>query len=135
MALHTYGTMGVDWEERVRFDRLREERLAAEEQSQLLARIVEASPSGIVICDFDGRVAQMNPAAERLLTPELRAQLEGIGPDESRLVSQHGPRRLRIRRAGFRDRGFAKSFFVIEELTEELRLSEKAAYEKLIRMM
>ena len=28
MALHTYGTMGVDWEERVRFDRLREERLA-----------------------------------------------------------------------------------------------------------
>jgi len=28
MGLHTYGTMGVDWEERVRFDRLREERLA-----------------------------------------------------------------------------------------------------------
>src|SRR5215208_4293925 len=27
MALHTYGTMAVDWEERVRFDRLREERL------------------------------------------------------------------------------------------------------------
>src|SRR6185437_14176727 len=38
-------------------------------------------------------------------------------------------------RAEFRDRGFAKSFFVIEELTEELRLSEKAAYEKLIRLM
>jgi Xaa-Pro aminopeptidase len=28
MALHTYGVMGVDWEERVRMDRLREERLA-----------------------------------------------------------------------------------------------------------
>ncbi|HEY1274173.1 MAG TPA: Xaa-Pro peptidase family protein [Thermoleophilaceae bacterium] len=27
MGLHTYGVMGVDWEERVRFDRLREERL------------------------------------------------------------------------------------------------------------
>jgi Xaa-Pro aminopeptidase len=27
MALHTYGLMGVDWEERVRFDRLRDERL------------------------------------------------------------------------------------------------------------
>ena len=27
MALHSYGTMGVDWEERVRFDRLRDERL------------------------------------------------------------------------------------------------------------
>ena len=28
MALPTYGTMSVDWEERVRIDRLREERLA-----------------------------------------------------------------------------------------------------------
>jgi Xaa-Pro aminopeptidase len=28
MGLHTYGVMGVDWEERVRLDRLREERLA-----------------------------------------------------------------------------------------------------------
>ena len=28
MGLHTYGTMAVDWEERVRFDRLRKERLA-----------------------------------------------------------------------------------------------------------
>ena len=28
MGLHSYGVMGVDWEERVRFDRLREERLA-----------------------------------------------------------------------------------------------------------
>src|SRR4051812_6271361 len=28
MGLPTYGVMGVDWEERVRFDRLREERLA-----------------------------------------------------------------------------------------------------------
>ena len=35
MALPTYGTMGVDWEERVNFDRLRRDRLArvtAEEQ-------------------------------------------------------------------------------------------------------
>jgi Xaa-Pro aminopeptidase len=28
MGLHSYGVMGVDWEERVRFDRLRDERLA-----------------------------------------------------------------------------------------------------------
>ena len=28
MGVHSYGTMGVDWEERVRFDRLRDERLA-----------------------------------------------------------------------------------------------------------
>jgi len=33
------------------------------------------------------------------------------------------------------DRGFPRRFILIEELTEELRQSEKAAYEKLIRLM
>ena len=37
--------------------------------------------------------------------------------------------------AEFRDRGFAKTFYLLEEMTEELRLTEKTAYEKLIRMM
>jgi signal transduction histidine kinase len=33
------------------------------------------------------------------------------------------------------DRGFPRPFLILEELTEELRRSERAAYEKLIRMM
>jgi len=46
MGTHSYGTMGVDWEERVRFDRLREERLAR--IKQLLAQ----SELGALLC-FD----------------------------------------------------------------------------------
>ena len=46
MALHTYGTMGVDWEERVRFDRLRDERLAR------IKAELEASDVGALLC-FD----------------------------------------------------------------------------------
>jgi Xaa-Pro aminopeptidase len=46
MGLHTYGVMGVDWEERVRFDRLRDERL--ERISSLLA----LSELGALLC-FD----------------------------------------------------------------------------------
>jgi Xaa-Pro aminopeptidase len=46
MGLPTYGTMGVDWEERVRFDRLRDERLAR--VSALLAE----SELGALLC-FD----------------------------------------------------------------------------------
>ena len=46
-----------------------------------------------------------------------------------------GGRRVRVQRGTFLDRGFSRSFFLLEELTEELRQSEKAAYEKLIRMM
>jgi signal transduction histidine kinase len=113
-------------------DRLREERLAVEEQGHLLQRIVDASPAAIVICDFDGNIEQKNPAATRLLGSEPLPRLE---PGQSRLMMAQGPRRLKVTRAEFRDRGFVKSFYLIEEMTEELRLTEKAAYEKLIRMM
>ena len=113
-------------------DRLREERLAGEEQGQLLQKISEASPAGIVLCDFNGNVESMNPAARQILGG---AALPDIAVGESRMLPHHGMRRIRVSRAEFRDRGFAKSFYVVEELTEELRLSEKSAYEKLIRMM
>jgi nitrogen fixation/metabolism regulation signal transduction histidine kinase len=113
-------------------DRLREERLASEETGQLLEKIVDASPAGVVLCDFDGNVQRMNPAAERILAG---APLPDIAVGESKMIPHHGSRRVRVTRAEFRDRGFAKSFYVVEELTEELRVSEKAAYEKLIRMM
>ena len=46
MGLHTYGTMAVDWEERVRFDRLREERLAR------ISGLLAESSLGALLC-FD----------------------------------------------------------------------------------
>jgi len=113
-------------------DRLREERLSSEEQGQLLQKIIEASPAGVVICDFDGKVQSMNPAARRILGG---APLPELAAGESRMLAHGGMRRVRVSRAEFRDRGFAKSFYLAEELTEELRVSEKSAYEKLIRMM
>jgi nitrogen fixation/metabolism regulation signal transduction histidine kinase len=117
-------------------DRLRDERLAAEEQQQLLQKIVEASPSGIVICDFNGTIQQANPAAQRLLSePAVAAALPSLAAGESKLVTLAGARKLKIWNAEFRDRGFAKTFYLLEEMTEELRLTEKTAYEKLIRMM
>jgi nitrogen fixation/metabolism regulation signal transduction histidine kinase len=117
-------------------DRLRDERLAAEEQQQLLQKIVEASPSGIVICDFNGAIQQSNPAAQRLLSePAVSEALPLLAAGESKLVTLAGARKLKIWNAEFRDRGFAKTFYLLEEMTEELRLTEKTAYEKLIRMM
>src|SRR3954463_6962398 len=46
MGIHTYGSMGVDWEERVRFDRLREERLAR------IGSLLAGSELGALLC-FD----------------------------------------------------------------------------------
>jgi two-component system, NtrC family, nitrogen regulation sensor histidine kinase NtrY len=130
-------------------DRLREERLTRQEQHHFLDRILAASPAGVLTLDYDGRVSQANPSASRLL--ELPADARGrpladvagaLGPallalpvGASRLLPAAGGRRLKVSRAELFDRGFPRSFFVVEELTEELRSSEKAAYEKLIRMM
>lgn len=129
--------------------RLREERLRLQEQHYLLDLVLTASPAGIVTLDFDGRVTSANPAAGALLRigPEesagLRlADLPGLGPalaalpaGGSEVLALEGGRRLKVSRAEFFDRGFSRSFLLLEELTEELRASEKAAYGKLIRMM
>jgi two-component system nitrogen regulation sensor histidine kinase NtrY len=131
-------------------DSLREQRIYNEEQELFLQRIVAASPSGILALDMDGRVSMANESAARLLQRERRdlvgLRLEELGTsladtlaglDEGApvLVSLHGPRRIRCRALHFMDRGFARRFILIDELTEELHRSEKAAYEKLIRMM
>ena len=44
MVPHSYGTMAVDWEERVRFDRLREQRLAR------VAGLLAESELGALLC-------------------------------------------------------------------------------------
>ena len=53
----------------------------------------------------------------------------------SEVLALQGGRRLKATRAELFDRGFPRGFLLLEELTEELRASEKAAYGKLIRMM
>ena len=129
-------------------ERLRDERLKAQEQHYFLDRILTASPAGILTLDYDGRIDHVNPSARELLgitgdeeIGKRLAEIEGLGEElaaipvgESRMLS-HGRRRLKASRAEFFDRGFPRSFLVIEELTEELRASEKAAYGKLVRMM
>jgi signal transduction histidine kinase len=131
-------------------DSLRAERQRVQEQHYFLARVLDVSPSGILVLDFDGRIDLVNPAAERLLqrpADALRGRalagsgvpvletLASLAPGEGRLMPAQGGRRIRAQRGAFIDRGFPRSFFLLEELTEELRQSEKAAYEKLIRMM
>ena len=46
MSIHTYGSMTVDWEQRVQFDRLREERLAR------IKGLLKESSLGALLC-FD----------------------------------------------------------------------------------
>ncbi|HSU84671.1 MAG TPA: HAMP domain-containing protein, partial [Thermoanaerobaculia bacterium] len=124
-------------------DRLREERLKLQEQHYFLEKILAASPAGILTLDFDARVSSLNPAAEKLLEVaaaemqgrELGGALAMIPEGSSEILALQGGRRLKVTRAELFDRGFPRGFLLLEELTEELRASEKAAYGKLIRMM
>jgi nitrogen fixation/metabolism regulation signal transduction histidine kinase len=129
---------------------LREERLKLTEQHYFLQELINASPAGIIVLDYDGKIADLNPSAECLLD-RTRQQADGkrledlgnnIGPrlaalavDKSEVLTLHGNRRIRCQKSVFYDHGFPRNFVLLEELTEELRLSEKRAYEKLIRMM
>jgi nitrogen fixation/metabolism regulation signal transduction histidine kinase len=131
-------------------DHLRDERTRLQEQHYFLSRILQVSPLGILTLDFDDRLALVNPSAERLLGQPSDALLgrrlaEIVTPladtfltlesGESRVVSVRGARRVKCHRGTFLDRGFPRTFLLLEELTEELRQFEKAAYEKLIRVM
>jgi nitrogen fixation/metabolism regulation signal transduction histidine kinase len=131
-------------------DHLREERIRLREHHYLMESILKVSPSGIITLDFNGRIAIVNPAAEKMLQSSSEgllgkrlAELEtpfgialaGLAPEESKVVSLWGGRKVKCFRVEFMDRGFRRSFIAIEELTEELRQTEKSAYEKLIRIM
>jgi signal transduction histidine kinase len=128
-------------------DALRAERVRVREQHHFLQSLLDVSPSGAVILDHDARVDFVNPAAARLLGPDvaglevtrggtvLHEVMTALDASPSALVTLPGGRRAKASRGTFMDRGFSRTFLLIEELTEELRQAEKAAYEKLIRML
>jgi len=130
-------------------DALRDERTRGREQEGFVQKLIAASPSGIVTTDHDGRIHQINAAANRFLEapagfvlgrpieavelPLARA-LDHLPPGGSEIVTLHGRRRFKCVRASFYDRGHPRTFFLIEDLTAELYEAEKSAYGKLIRM-
>jgi two-component system, NtrC family, nitrogen regulation sensor histidine kinase NtrY len=145
---------------------LYQERLRLGEQRGFLDRLLEATPSAVLVFDFDGRIRLVNACALALLgiaDPEghalgdwaggaagfadgidtaararsvhLLAQLDALPLGESRLLADADGRRYRAQRGHFFDRGFARHFLLVEELTEELESSERATYEKLVRVL
>jgi len=130
-------------------DTLRDERARGREQEGFVQKLIAASPSGILTLDHDGRVSLINAAADRFLEapagavlgrpldavdrPLARA-LAALPDAGSDIVTLHGRRRFKCVRASFYDRGHPRTFYLVQELTAELYATEKAAYEKLIRM-
>ncbi len=129
---------------------LRRERVSQHEKSFLLERLIQASPAGILLLDFEGRIESLNPAAERFLGQPAAAVigrlpaalpaewgpvLAGLVENQPQVLRLSGLATYRAHAAHFLDRGFARRFLLLEELTHELIRQEKAAYGQLIRMM
>jgi nitrogen fixation/metabolism regulation signal transduction histidine kinase len=117
-------------------NRLRSEHLKLEEQYTFLNLLIEASPLGVIQCDLDGNITSMNPAAREMLSPSIEEAIHALPLGETTTVRLPGePQLFRISHQSFPDRGYQHPFFLIESLTSEVRLAEKAAYERVIRMI
>jgi nitrogen fixation/metabolism regulation signal transduction histidine kinase len=138
---------------------LHRERLMVGERQGLLDRLLEATPSAVLVFDFDGAISLVNASAANLLglaqpqgkrlawwldggaaplTPrerDLVAQLDTLVPGENRLLTDLDGRRYRAQGGQFYDRGFARHFIMVEELTAELEDSERATYARLVRVL
>ncbi|AUD01749.1 sensor histidine kinase [Spirosoma pollinicola] len=131
-------------------DQLRQERTRQVEQQFFLEKLIDAAPIAILIFDFDGRIASVNPRASQLLAINtgdvvgkelvdlgfsLLAQVADLADGESRTMKPNGMETYRVLRSYFMDRGFRRSFLIIEELTPEILATERKSYSKVIRMM
>ncbi|MEE4245750.1 MAG: ATP-binding protein [Kangiellaceae bacterium] len=129
---------------------LYQERLAIGEQRGVFDKLMSESPIGVVLLDFENRITEINPSAEVLLNLTA-ADLEGknlnqieltkvkylqqVKINEHKLITAEQGRRIKIGHYRIRDRGFERSFYMIQEMTGEIIQSQKSAYEKLIRLM
>nr|WP_068888746.1 ATP-binding protein [Pedobacter panaciterrae] len=131
-------------------EQLRHERLLQVEKSSFLEKLIEASPSGIIIFDFNGNIATANSAAlemvdlsknEHLGKPlneisgRLAEELMALQINEPKVINLNGLKSYKCHKATFTDLGYTRTFITIEELTREIYIKEKNAYEKVIKMM
>ena len=131
-------------------EHLKTERTRQEQQHFFLEKLIHTSPTGIVILDFDERVQQVNPKAAALfgvppgeiigrsineIDKPLMQEIRALNSGEGKTISLDGVHTYKLQRSHFIDRGFARSFVMIEELTADILAAEKNAYGKVIRMM
>ena len=131
-------------------EQMRLERVKQQEQQYFLDKLIEASPAGIVILEFDGNVRSLNPIATEMLGgskdaligkpfgslgDDFSTQLTQLTSGETVTLAKSDGRTFKCQKSEFMDRGFQRQFLILEELTEELLKREKQTYGKIIRFM
>lgn len=119
-------------------DALRVERVKQEEQHFFLEKLINTSPTGIVILDYDHQVKQINPKASAIFEKageDMLQEISQLAIGTSKTIKAGGFNTYKIQKSHFIDRGFSRVFILIEELTAEIFEAEKSVYGKVIRMM
>ncbi len=128
---------------------IRKERAQVQQQDHFLNQLIEASPAGIVLMDYDGQITEINPHGLQMLglrevplsqKPEatghpLLQELAGWEAGQSGVIAGKGQERFHCEVAHFIHRGFHRKFILLRELSREMLAAEKRAYGKVIRMM
>ncbi len=131
-------------------EQLRKERVLQQEKHFFLEKLLQTAPVGTLILDFDGKLESMNPKAAEVLALKMGdgqqkpvlpmdhpfwQPIQLLKPGSSTIFQTNNAKKFKISKATFMDRGFARAFVIIEELTVEILEAEKKAYGKVIRMM
>lgn len=130
-------------------DKLRAERLQNREQESLLKLLIEASPMGVVMLDFDNQVTMANKSFLKIFNITNLSEIEGKKINEikgdlisqmikvelgkSEIIKKGNYQIYRVYHLNFIQEGFKREFFLLESLTEEIMKAERAGYEKVIR--
>lgn len=130
-------------------DRLRQERTSMSEQSFFIQKLIEVTPLGIIILDYDGLVSTINPAAKKILnisdkvigknlfdySSNLIQAIFETEIGQSKMIAINGMDKYKCQINEVIHQGFKRKFVLLDDLSRELLQSEKEAYGRIIRMM
>ncbi len=129
--------------------RLRKEKLTIREQNHFLDLLIKSTPSGLIITSTDGSIISVNSAAEKMFNMgkdmntiinvseiPLLSEIDVVNmKDRDRITFSKGNLKYVLQKDSYYNKGFNHPFYLLNELTNELREAEKRAYGKVIRMM
>ncbi len=119
-------------------DELRTERTRQQEQHFFLEKLIQTSPTGIIVLDYDKQIKQINPKAREILQAIpglLDNHVYEMKTGSAKMLRANGLQTFKIQKSKFIDTGFERIFIMIEEVTAEIFEAEKNVYSKVIRMM
>lgn len=130
-------------------DKLRAERLLNREQESLLRLLIDASPMGVVMLDFNRNLSLANSSFLKIcgltdingiqgkniseIPGDIIPEMLNVPLGKSEIIRKGNFRIYRCYHLNFIQEGFKREFYLLESLTDEIMKAERGAYEKVIR--